>query len=339
MGKNIKRLCFGTFASVLVLCKAEDISQSVLVETVIRTVDPQSVFTQPEHAATVTRLLKCERNFPNVQRQREAGNETNRLSSVPSCAREAKKEDVSARFAENVLPLLDEEKKALAVLALLDIIESDVELDGSKRASFNKYFGTTKSALLGQSVFVLHDFLAMAFLYSSIAVKNEVGAECIHLIDENYVGSFRDNIDEIRLADSTTLTGPVAEQILTIFNDAIKECHIVEYMDCDPAVALPKILADYLEKFLDAINRNIIIGLIEYQKEEAYRKVSNFTDALLSYYRYLTENLYPKTDVFALTGTEEADYVSDFNRTVNEHKWRIDSIYGEINNGNTLFVL
>ena len=95
------------------------------------------------------------------------------------------------RFREDVIPLLDEDKKELIVLALLDIIKRDSVLDGDKKLSFEKYIGTTKKALLSQSEFELADFLASIFLYTVAAgVVNTVGKSCIKGINIEYLKQF-----------------------------------------------------------------------------------------------------------------------------------------------------
>ena len=80
----------------------------------------------------------------------------------------ANRDDVIRKFGEDVISLLNEDKKLQAVLALLDIIEKDTVLDDDssegKKMSFEKYVGTTKNALLTQSEYVLSDLLAGIFL-------------------------------------------------------------------------------------------------------------------------------------------------------------------------------
>lgn len=332
----MKKLCFGVFSKVLRICCSPKIAQKVFIPKIISTLDFNGDYWDE---SVLSRWATCERSiniYKNVQPPKQG--------------------ILNQNFLKTIVPLLDEDKKVLAVLALLDIIREDEDLDSNTQEGFKKFFGATKNALLKQSEFVLHEFLAAAFLYVTVYDNNAKGADCLKSINEQYIDSFYAERDYIRLVSAPELqqehpqisvetnmntpnTDNASKCILSIFNDAVKMFHIVDYMDSEPSVALPKILVEYVTNFLSTIKQSIIIGLIEYQEEAAYQKVKNFTNALASYQSYLAENLYPKTDVFALTGTEDAQYIVDFKKTVDDYKQKINSIYGEINNGNTLFVL
>jgi hypothetical protein len=53
------RLCFGTFARVLKLCKLAVVTDPRLVGTMTRTIDPQCQYILSENATSVHRLLNC----------------------------------------------------------------------------------------------------------------------------------------------------------------------------------------------------------------------------------------------------------------------------------------
>lgn len=337
MQESEMKLCFGVFVKILICCCSLNVTNKKLVNELTKMFIPSYECSDTQ----VSRLLKCAINMD---------------SQIIENAQAATPADIYPKFHDAIVPLLDEDKKAIAILALLDAIKKDKELDSIKKESFKKYFGATKDALLQRSEFVLHEFLAAAFLYATTCVKNRSGEGCIELIDDSYIGSLYAKKNKIRLVSAPESqsehpkipaaanthvmhTDSTSKQIFSIFNDAVKKFHIIDYIYSDPAEALPKRLVEYVIGFLSAIKQSIIIGLIEYQKEVAYQKVKKFSDALASYQSYLAENLYPKTDVFALTGTEDAQYIVDFKKTVDDYKQKINSIYGEINNGNTLFVL
>lgn len=190
------RLCFGTFARVLQLCKLDVITDPRLVGTMTRTIDPNCEYIKSENATSVHRLLNCTGNlspgnitYGGTGVIRRPGRS---LSSVLILAPRADKADLSQKFADDVIGLLDENKKLNAVLALLNIIQRDGVIDddsaSGKKRSFEKYVGTTKSALLSQSDYVLSDLLAGIFLYTVAAgIVNTVGKESIDELTSEYI--------------------------------------------------------------------------------------------------------------------------------------------------------
>lgn len=199
------RLCFGTFAQVLRLCKIESVFGYVLLGTMTRTVDPTCQYIHQNNASAVSRLFSCTGNLSNGNISDSGSgavkNNGESLSNVINASQKADKDKVVQRFREDVIPLLDEDKKELIVLALLDIIERDRVLDGDKKLSFEKYIGTTKKALLSQGYFALDEFLAGVFLYTTAAgVMNTVGKETVKELTSDYINGLT-NTREIHVVD------------------------------------------------------------------------------------------------------------------------------------------
>ena len=226
------RLCFGTFARVLSLCKLPGISDPQLVGTMTRTVDPNCEYIN--NPPRVSRLLSCYGNLSDGAKRRvgqiaakntndsvsefESGVETNRLSGVVELARTARRSYVVAAFEADVISMIDPDKCEQAVLALRYLIDNDKAIEDVKSESFEKYMGTTKNALLSQGECVFTDFLAGIFLYTVVCVVNTVGKNFVSDIfvknaEENkdgskfrfsdfYLGLFRDNKGSINFVDS-----------------------------------------------------------------------------------------------------------------------------------------
>lgn len=196
------RLCFGTFARVLQLCKLDVVTDPRLVGTMTRTIDPDCQYIKSENATSVHRLLNCTGNLSpgNIA---DGGTGVIRrpgrsISSILILAPRADRTDLTQKFADDVVGLLDENKKLNAVLALLNIIQSDEVIDddsaAGKKRSFEKYVGTTKNALLSQSDFVLSEFLAGVFLYTVAAgVVNTVGKDFIDELTPEYIGGLENS--------------------------------------------------------------------------------------------------------------------------------------------------
>jgi hypothetical protein len=198
------RLCFGTFAKVLKLCKLPSVTDVQLVGTLTRTIDSTCEYGDSDGTA-VSRLLSCTQNLSNGQIRRteqrsrtdhndfESGWGTNRLSNVVLAGQKANRNEVLQKIAANVLPLIDEDRKALAALAIIDIIKQDTVIDSDKRLSFEKNLDTTKKALLSQDKYILSELFTGVLLYSVVSVLNTVGKDCIAGIDKAYVDGFAQN--------------------------------------------------------------------------------------------------------------------------------------------------
>lgn len=198
------RLCFGTFAKVLKLCKLPSVTDVQLVGTLTRTIDPTCEYRDSDGTA-VSRLLSCTQNLSNGQTRRigqrartdhsafESGWGTNRLSNVMLAGQKANRNDVLQKIAADVLPLIDEDKKALAALAIIDIIRQDTIIDGEKRLNFEKYLDTTKKALLSQGKYILSELFTGVLLYTVVSVPNTEGKDCVARVDKSYVDGFAQN--------------------------------------------------------------------------------------------------------------------------------------------------
>lgn len=218
------RLCFGTFARVLQLCKLDVISDPRLVGTMTRTIDPNCEYIKSENATSVHRLLNCTGNLSNGNISDSGTGVMRRpgrsISSVLLLAPSADRAELSRKFADNVIGLLDENKKLNAVLALLNIVQRDEVIDddsaSGKKRSFEKYVGTTKNDLLSRSDYILSDLLAGIFLYTVAAgVVNTVGRESIAELTLEYFEGLKNlrNISVIDFVPISDLTAATTDNV------------------------------------------------------------------------------------------------------------------------------
>lgn len=194
------RLCFGTFAHVLQLCKLKTVSDPILVGTMTRTIDPDCQYINRDNATAVSRLLKCTGNLSSGNIENYGIGVTKKpgesLSRVLQLAPTADTSQIRQVFSEMVVSLLSVDMHMQIVLALLDIVEQDTTLDdgsaNGKKLSFEKYVGTTKNDLLMQSEYDLSDLLAVLFHYTVAAgVTNTIGRECVKSITLDYINSLK----------------------------------------------------------------------------------------------------------------------------------------------------
>lgn len=97
------RLCFGTFITLLDLCKY-NITQERFIAEVVKIVDPISRYTRDRTASN--KLKKCQINFVF---------DKGYFNDVPSIA------SVKECMKNNIIPFIDESKIATLILSLLKL--------------------------------------------------------------------------------------------------------------------------------------------------------------------------------------------------------------------------
>jgi len=167
----LKRLCFGTFATVLKICMAKRVTQKRLCGTILLSIAPDYDIRSDD--GTVSDLILGKKNLSPY---------------VTDVAPTADARAASNYFKQNILPLLDSNKKSLIVLALKDIIASDDTIEPD--TVVEKVNDMTKKNIAGRDAFVLEDFLAGIFLYTAVNVENRNCEENVKKITDEYIQSF-----------------------------------------------------------------------------------------------------------------------------------------------------
>lgn len=194
------RLCFGSYLAVLVLCKAVNVDNKDLCEALLHSVAPNYEFTykgqeNPDRVRedVSSKLLRCVQNLSN---------------DVITPARSKSPDEVAVYFMDNILRLLDENRRKHIILALKDIIANDSPVQVKKRmfgidddTKVNIVNGTKKKELATQNDFCFYTFLAGVFLYTVTSTTNRSGKETIKSISDQYILSFSDRIGEITLVE------------------------------------------------------------------------------------------------------------------------------------------
>ena len=182
----MKRLCFGTYISVLRACvptrgTRRQTPQKKLVGIILMSVNRAYDITSDDYKTS--RLASC--NHPLPEDITKSAPE--KLSDIGS---------VVAYFKQNVVPLLSSNMQKQAVLAIRDILFEDELIGEDTLIDLVGY--QTKKALLSQNIVVsstewmnfLARFLAGVFLYTATSVDNQEGKPCVREITVNYVRSF-----------------------------------------------------------------------------------------------------------------------------------------------------
>ena len=167
----MKKLCFGSLATVLMRCKANRVTQKLLCGTILLSIAPDYDIRNDD--GTSSDLVKGKKNLsPNVT----------------DAALAADARVTSNYFKQNILPLLDGNKRSFIVLALKDIIASDDTIESD--TIVEKVNGMTKANIAERDAFVLEDFLAGIFLYTAVNVENRNCEISVKEIVDEYINSF-----------------------------------------------------------------------------------------------------------------------------------------------------
>lgn len=179
----MKKLCFGSFATVLVKCKAPTTTQKQLVGTMLLSVNDAYDICDDDGGTSALAL-----------------GHVNLSENVTVYAKDAEPKAISAYFKENIFPLLDLNRRATMVLALKDIIAQDSEITDDRELELvNKQ---TKAEIITRDTFVFEDFLAGLFLYIAIYTSNNKREKDVKEITDTYIKSFDARRNEISFVPS-----------------------------------------------------------------------------------------------------------------------------------------
>ena len=265
------RLCFGTFATILKW--GSTLTEKELVGKLAQIVDSQSRYIND--GPSIHRLMKCKMDFVDASYEKD---------------RKTKK-DVISGFEKDVIPYLHADKLERIVLALCDIIHKDKTIDVNHKTPFRGIFGVDKQALLKQNEYVLSDFLASALLFIVREVDNKLGKDCVEMITEDYIEKVNERYqEEVGKNSLARIIVFSSSQIRNVFERAIEECHIGNFIENDPTISLKESILEEAGRFVTTIN-NVVTQIDE--KSELYQKVCDFTQMLDDYHSYLSLNMRP----------------------------------------------
>lgn len=169
----MKKLCFGTFATILKICSAKRISQKLLCGTMLLSIAP--TYDIRGEDGTVSDLILGKKNLsPNI---------TDKVPTVDPRA-------VSNYFKQHILNMLDSNKRSLIILALKDIIASDNTIEPDTIVEIVN--GMTKKSIVRRDAFVFEDFIAGVFLYTVLNVENRNCEDSVKETTTEYIQSFED---------------------------------------------------------------------------------------------------------------------------------------------------
>lgn len=172
----MKRICFGTFIKVLLLCKdpLRSVTQHKFGQTLISSVNDS--YGKYVDETTISNFARCERSL---------------VSEITTSTASANRDYVVDYFENYVIPQLDLETLKKGICAFKDIIgEEDIEDPLFKNPDI------TKEQWLRKLVFVPAEVLADLFLIAG-KVENHYGKDSVAFIDKDYLDSFASTASSI----------------------------------------------------------------------------------------------------------------------------------------------
>ena len=201
---GMKKMCFGSYATVLSKCKAPSITQKELIGRMLLVVNPNYDITVDDVA--VSALVRGKNNLSD-----EVTLYLDELSpSFPNA------------FAGTIIPMLDANKKSNIVLAFKDILKEDTDIaDDTVIELVNQI---TKLDFITRDNIVFADLIAGLFLYVAKYTDNHNRKKFIDEITDGYIKRF-----DIRRNEITCITSYVLKnegEIKTVAANA----HVMELM-------------------------------------------------------------------------------------------------------------
>ena len=182
----MKKLCFGTYSTVLIKCKAPAKTQKEMVGTMLLSANRNYDIRTDD--ATVSAIVLGHSNLSD--------NVTHYIDAVEP-------DEISAYFQKEVIPLLDLNKKENIVFALRSIIAEDTDITDDRVIEMIN--NLTKADILSREMVVFEDFLAGLFIYTVKYTVNNKQEKSVKEITDDFIRSFDKRRGEITFISSYCL--------------------------------------------------------------------------------------------------------------------------------------
>lgn len=310
------RLCFGTFITLLDLCKY-NITQERFIAEVVKIVDPISRYTRDRTASN--KLKKCQINFVF---------DKGYFNDVPSIA------SVKECMKNNIIPFIDESKIATLILSLLYIIQNESKNRTLKEEYFKKFFSADPNQLLTEKEFVFSEFLGRILLYTLYSgIDNKIGSDCIKFITEDFINEkispYIEDCQWISPAETLVLS---FRKEFTLFNEALENYAVKKFIEeTDPTNQINDECIENCENFLVYIRDNIWVPFGQNSIGKMLLMIQNFSRTLGNYTTYLGKNMIPfsgNPSVFIPRHRDENPiWATNFEKKVYDYRQQLATIY------------
>lgn len=127
--------------------------------------------------------------------------------------------------------------------------------------------------------------------------------------------------------DSNAIT---IEKLIDKFNEGIRECHIIEIMNNNPLLGMPRDYAMDMCIFCNEMEKYLINAIL-LQKENIYQNIQMFTELIGYYNTYLSQRMNPAgTDYYSIAPFVSLD---EMKNAITQMKNQLNDTYKVINFG------
>lgn len=172
------KLCFGTFIRVLKICAKPNVYDKTICTAVLRTIDSEYADFIQDDGPTISKLLSCKYNLTGIP--------TDRVLQADVAT-------ISNGMASGVIPLLNEDKISLSILALQEMLRDSVESDNVTIGRIQK------KEIVNAKKVKPADFFANIFLFTIASINNKEGAAYVDDVTEDYISVFSSKRNEIQI--------------------------------------------------------------------------------------------------------------------------------------------
>ena len=176
------KLCFSTYASVLIKCQAAHSTQIKLCRALLDSLHPEIEGDYSDSA--ISDIVHGKKNIPPSD-----------IDIIERCDRK----ELSQQFNSKVVPLIDSNKRANIVLSLLSIISADQGIRNDSPVELIN--NISKEDLVARTAFVFSDLLAGIFIYILLYTRNTGIPQVDRNISTDFVSQY-DKDDRISFIDS-----------------------------------------------------------------------------------------------------------------------------------------
>lgn len=281
-------ICFGVVASILNCCR-QGINQSDFIARIAFCLDKKSSYFTCENEKELkgddpaaNKLLHCKRDYVFFSKD------------IPY---KIEHSDVIKDFQTQVEPWIDEDQKAVILLALLDIIGQDTKIDVEKKANFKKFMGIEREQLLRQNTFVFSDFISRLLLYSvGSNIPNTSGKSFISAINKEFITNTRKLYQNEYQWDNETQTLVLTfQKMFDIFEQELNDYSIIHFIKYfDPSNCVDFTYIEKSEEFIQNLrsSMNMLLGPFGLENPGfTTQKLQEFTAVLNDYIYYLGMNM------------------------------------------------
>lgn len=139
-----------------------------------------------------------------------------------------------------------------------------------------------------------------------------------------------------------TISKSSIECLVFRFNNLINKYHILEYVNIDPIIGVPKYYPGFVDCFLLDIGETLK-QLNTLQQHPKFIAINKFYDTVNDYCYYLGIKLFPTDTMYTIQNPYDLEDISNENskikRKIYDYKKRLDTLYGEINDGCSMFLV